>query len=88
MGGAAWYVVPQTWWSRQFAYPCLVTVMVWLGQVTVACRVLVGMVPAVWVETGESIGTAVRCAFALSGILGLALMGCLMLNLYPIWRIA
>jgi uncharacterized protein involved in response to NO len=71
---------------RRIASPGLVSATLWLGNAAVVGRVvLIGLPGAIWQELPPWAVQGARVAFAWSGILGLAAVLCLALNL---WRTA
>ena len=83
--GMAVRMLPGFFQQRRVARPALVNATFWLGNAATVCRVLLFVLPLVILQrVPESVGIA-RSAFAMSGLLGLAAVWCLAVN---VWQTA
>lgn len=81
--GVGTRMLPGMLHARRVAYPGLVHAMLWLGNAAVIGRVvLVGLPGPLWQGAPPGVIAGARVAFAWSGILGLAAVFCLALNLW------
>ena len=71
--------------KKAVASPALVEATFWLGNISAVFRVLLLVLPPALLVPIPAIGSLVRCAFGLSGLIALAAVMCLTLNL---WRTA
>ena len=83
--GMAVRMLPGFFRKRRVAYPGCVEATFWLGNAAVVCRILLLVIPATLLHAIPMGLVMARIAFALSGLLGLAAVLCLTLNL---WRTA
>lgn len=83
--GMAVRMLPGFLHQRRVASPALVTATFWLGNAAVLCRVLPFLLPPIVLQRVPGSAVMARTAFAISGLLGLAAVGCLAVNL---WRTA
>ena len=81
--GMAVRMVPGFLRKRRIAVPALVTATFWLGNTATIGRLLLYFLPAVLVRWIPGLLWVSRVMFALSGLLAMAAVGCLALNL---WR--
>jgi uncharacterized protein involved in response to NO len=83
--GMAVRMLPGFLQQRRVARPALVNATFWLGNAATLCRVLLFVLPPVILQrVPESMGIA-SSAFAVSGLLGLAAVWCLAVN---VWQTA
>jgi uncharacterized protein involved in response to NO len=68
--------------QRRVASTALVAATFWIGNATVVCRVLPFVLPPMVLQHVPGSATMARTAFAISGLLGLAAIGCLAVNLW------
>jgi hypothetical protein len=80
--GIAVRMLPGFMHKRRVAYPGLVAVTFWLGNVSTVCRVAVFLLPVWLLNLLPGLGVSGRIAFALSGILGLGAVLALAVNLW------
>jgi uncharacterized protein involved in response to NO len=83
--GMAVRMIPGFIGKRKIASAKLVTATFWLGNAAAACRVAPIILPETLLEVLPGAIQISQAAFALSGILGMAAVGCLAVNL---WRTA
>jgi uncharacterized protein involved in response to NO len=81
ISGVSVRMLPGFLGQKQVRSPALVTVTLWLGNTAVLCRILIGA-PTVFWQALPGVVPGVQIAFALSGLLGLAAVGCLGVNLW------
>ena len=79
--GMAVRMIPGFMSRRQIASARLVAATFWLGNTAVVCRVAPIILPAELIEAMPAATKILQTAFALSGILGIAAVGCLAVNL-------
>jgi cbb3-type cytochrome oxidase subunit 1 len=80
--GMAVRMLPGFLHQRQVASPALVEATFWLGNAAVLGRVLPFVLPGVVLQEVPASAPLARMAFALSGLLGLAAVWCLAVNLW------
>lgn len=80
--GMAVRMIPGFIGQSRIASAKLVEASFWLINIAAVCRVLPLVVPAVWLENYPGVAGLSQVAFAISGILGLAAVVCLMINLW------
>ncbi len=87
--GVGTRMVPGLLHARRVARPGLVSAMLWLGNAAMIGRVvLVGLPGPFWQGAPPWVVAGARIAFAWSGILGLAAVFCLALNLWQTSKLA
>jgi hypothetical protein len=84
--GVSVRMIPGFVGQKRIARPGLVTATLWLGNTAVFCRILLPGAPPVLWQTFPGGVPGAQVAFALSGILGLAAVGCLSANLWQTAR--
>jgi uncharacterized protein involved in response to NO len=80
--GMAVRMVPGLLRRRRVAHPALVSTTFWLGNLAVICRLLLFVLPVALIRALPWSLSVARLAFALSGLLGLAAVACLAVNLW------
>jgi uncharacterized protein involved in response to NO len=80
--GMAVRMLPGFMKKRRIASPRLVAATFWLGNTAMACRVLIFFIPLELGKMLPSLMTFARWALGLSGLLGLAGIACLAVNLW------
>ena len=80
--GMAVRMLPGFLQQRRVASPTLVDATLWLGNAAAACRVLLFVVPPTVLQALPGSTLVARTAFAVSGLLGLAAVWCLAVNLW------
>jgi len=80
--GMAVRMLPGFLHKRQVASPFLVAATFWLGNAAALGRVLPFVLPSVVLQGVPASASIARIAFALSGLLGLAAIWCLAVNLW------
>jgi uncharacterized protein involved in response to NO len=80
--GMAVRMVPGLLHRRRVAHPALVSTTFWLGNLSMICRVLLFVLPVTLIQALPWSLSVARLAFALSGLLGLAAVACLAVNLW------
>ena len=80
--GMAVRMLPGFLQQRRVASPALVDATLWLGNAAAVCRVLLFVVPPAVLQTIPGSTLVARTAFAVSGLLGLAAVWCLAVNLW------
>jgi hypothetical protein len=80
--GMAVRMLPGFLQQRRVASPALVGATLWLGNAAAVCRVLLFVVPPAVFQTLPESMLVARTAFAVSGLLGLAAVWCLAINLW------
>ncbi len=83
--GMAVRMIPGFLRKRRVASPALVDATFWLGNLAVVCRLLLFVVPPELLTMIPAVLMGVRVAFSVSGVLALAAVLCLAINL---WRTA
>jgi uncharacterized protein involved in response to NO len=83
--GMAVRMLPGFFQQRRVAMPALVNATFWLGNAATVCRVLLFVLPPVILQGVPASLEMARSAFAVSGLLGLAAVGCLAVN---VWQTA
>ncbi|HEY7490866.1 MAG TPA: hypothetical protein VIH59_07155, partial [Candidatus Tectomicrobia bacterium] len=83
--GMAVRMLPGFFQQRQVARPALVNATFWLGNTATVCRVLLFVLPSVILRGVPASIAMARSAFAVSGLLGLAAVWCLAVN---VWQTA
>jgi uncharacterized protein involved in response to NO len=81
--GMAVRMLPGFWHKRQVASAALVDMTFWLGNAAVVCRLLLFLLPPALLQAIPGAASGARAAFGFSGLLGLAAICCLTVNL---WR--
>jgi hypothetical protein len=71
--------------QRRVASPALVEATFWLGNAAVVCRVVLFVLPPGVLQEIPGLAWLGRSAFAISGLLGLAAVWCLAVN---VWQTA
>lgn len=80
--GVAVRMLPGFMRKKAVAHPTLVEATFWLGNAAAAFRVLPLLLPSALLASVPAVGTLARRAFALSGMIGLAAVACLAVNLW------
>jgi hypothetical protein len=80
--GMAARMLPGFLQQRRVANPALVDATLWLGNAAAVCRVLLFVVPPTVLQMIPGSTLVARTAFAVSGLLGLAAVWCLAVNLW------
>jgi uncharacterized protein involved in response to NO len=83
--GMAVRMLPGFFQQRRVARPALVNATFWLGNTATVCRVLLFVLPPVILQGVPASLEMARNAFAVSGLLGLAAVWCLAVN---VWQTA
>jgi hypothetical protein len=86
--GMAVRMLPGFLRKRRLASPALVSATFWLGNAAVVCRVLLFVIPISLLARFPGFAAAAKTAFALSGLIGLAAVVCLAINLRKTARLA
>jgi uncharacterized protein involved in response to NO len=86
MLGMAVRMLPGFLQQRRVASPALVAATFWLGNAAVVCRVLPFVLPPMLLQGVPGGAVMARTAFAVSGLLGLATVWCLAVNLWKTTR--
>lgn len=80
--GVSVRMIPGLVGQKRIVKPALVTATLWLGNAAVGCRILLTGAPAVLWQALPGLVSWAQIGFALSGILGLAAVGCLSVNFW------
>jgi hypothetical protein len=80
--GMAVRMLPGFLQQRQVARPALVNATFWLGNAATVCRVLLFVLPPAILQGVPASLAMARSAFAVSGLLGLAAVWCLAVNMW------
>jgi len=83
--GMAVRMLPGFFQQRRVARPALVNATFWFGNAATVCRVLLFVLPPVILQRMPASIEMARSAFAVSGLLGLAAVWCLAVN---VWQTA